>query len=63
MTTSKKVQGVFAAIFAMVGILLLDRGITGNVVLGGGSSLSPFSVLGLVLVACGAFLAVFALKR
>ncbi|MFH1311451.1 MAG: hypothetical protein ABIH65_03540, partial [Nanoarchaeota archaeon] len=59
----KKIVGFFAVVLLVTGFFLLDKGISGNVILDGGYTLNPLSLIGLIIVLCAAVLTVYVIKK
>mgnify|MGYP001563518622 CR=1 FL=1 len=59
----KKIAGVFAAVFLVAGFLLLDKGISGNVVLDGEYTSNPLALIGLIIVLFAAVLTAYTIKK
>ena len=59
----KKVVGVFAAVFLIAGFLLLDKGISGNVVLDGEYAANPLSLIGLIIILFAAILTAYVIIK
>jgi hypothetical protein len=59
----RKITGVLAAITFIVGFLLLDNSVTGNVILDQGSSFNILSLVGLLFLFCSAILTIYTVKK
>jgi len=60
----KAITSILAAVSFLTGFLLIDRGgISGNVIVGSQSTMSPISIAGLVLVLLSIVLAAYSLKK
>ena len=59
----KKVTAGFATASLISGFLFLNRNITGNAVLSDRYSISPLSLIGLLLVLCAVVLAGYSIKK
>ena len=60
----KTVSLLFSAVAFVTGFLLIDRGsISGNVIIGSGSTIGTISVVGLFFVLAAVFLAVYGIRR
>jgi hypothetical protein len=60
---AKGIMAVFAAVAFVIGFLLLDRGITGNVILENQYPVDFASIIGLVLILCSAVLVIYIIKK
>ena len=60
---AKKIAGIFAAVFLVAGFLLLDKGMSGNVILNGEYTSNPLSLIGLIIVLCAAVLTAYVIKK
>jgi hypothetical protein len=60
---SKKGTAISALIAAVAGFVFLDKSITGNAIFGGAYTGSILSLIGLLLIACAAILAGYAIKK
>ena len=61
--SAKKIVMLFAAVLLMVGFLLIDRGISGNVVLDGEYTSNPLSLIGLVIILFSAILTAYVIIK
>lgn len=59
----RKIVGVFAAVFLIAGFLLLDKGISGNVVLNGEYTSNPLSLIGLIIILFSAILTAYVIIK
>lgn len=62
--SAKTASLMFAAVAFLTGLLLVDRGsISGNVIVGSGSSIGAVSVIGLLLIFAAIALAAYGIKK
>ena len=57
------VTGAFSIIALTAGFSFMDMGITGKVVAGNASYMHPVSLIGMILILCSIFLAIYTVKK
>ena len=60
---TKGIAAVFAGVAFVAGFLLLDKGVTGNVILNNHYPVNVMSIIGLLLVLCSAVLAGYIIRK
>jgi hypothetical protein len=59
----RTVAGIFAIAALIAGILFLDSGLTGNIIVNKQSPISAVSLIGLLLVLCSAVLIIYSVRE